>query len=41
MQIAMKDKESIATSEPVFHLHVAGRLPIKTITRVRGLVGND
>jgi hypothetical protein len=33
MQIVMKDKESIATSEPVFHLHGADRLPIKTITK--------
>ena len=41
MQIAMKNKESIATSERVFHLHGADRLSIKTITKVRGLVGND
>jgi hypothetical protein len=41
MQIAMKDKESIATSERVFLLHGADRLSIKTITKVRGLVGNE
>ena len=41
MQIAMKDKDSSATSERVFHLHGADRLSIKTITKVCGLVGNE
>ena len=41
MQIAMKDKESIAASERVFLLHGGDRLSIKTITKFRGLVGNE
>ena len=41
MQIAMKDEDSSAASERVFHLHGADRLSIKTITKVCGLVGNE
>jgi hypothetical protein len=41
MRTAMKDKDSGARSERVFHLHGADGLPIKAITKVRGLVGNE
>jgi len=39
MQVAMKDGS--ATSEQLFHLRAAVGLWIRTITKVRGLVGNE
>jgi len=39
MQFAMKDGS--ATSQQLFHQRAAERLAIRTITKVRGLVGNE
>jgi len=39
MQIAINDRSD--ASQPLFRLRDAKRLSIRTITRVRGLVGNE